>query len=113
MKPNLEWGLTPDVPEGAVAWGARAILERHPSKGATISLMWDRSDCVGPDDPGARQALADWINRRVQEIDAWDLFLRHYDSGLLHSIDDGRYHMMYDTRSSCGYVYFAAWRDPE
>lgn len=102
---QLSFGLSDAIPETVTtAWGARAIFPND--------LVFDRQDMQGDD----RQPLTHWLNsgalKKALET-AGTLRSRYKISSdgaqrvILHSDKTGV--IVASPRSSCGYLYIAAW----
>jgi hypothetical protein len=102
------WRACP--PFVAIAWGARAILNR-----GTLDIPWDRQDWngTGKDDKLVRKSFAKLLNRCLPRFE--DEVLRLHKEGKLRSDEAEEFtfthagvKFTFNTNGSCGYLYVLA-----
>lgn len=114
---RLQFGLNGAAPETAKAvWGARAIFNdgRYPY----MDILWDRQGWIG--DGPARFALQQALNngaieaaqRRFKDLTRAGE-LKPSINELFELYNDGRCVIVGNPRASYGYLYLAAWLEPQ
>lgn len=108
---NLRYGYNAGIPDGVdAAWGARLIIDQS----GQVDMVWDRTDCAGPDD--RRRLLLDRLNggagraatdRLADLLRADELSTREDREVVLYEDD----HLVYlaNPRASAGYAYVCAY----
>lgn len=105
---SLCWGMQDVIPDESVAaWGARTILRQ-----GSVDVVWDRQQLDAPDEKNFK-AFTKWIDKkglpwlRKEAKNIWG------NSSDTHAFDDGPFHLRANAQASYGYLYVAAWMDPQ